>query len=222
MGDTNTLYKYNGITLEKINKFEELYKNLDSSRNYYYLNRKIFQYKDNGFKEIDVPLISDDHCTVNQVLLDSKGQFWVSMDDYCLKGVTKYDGSNWTDYVTRDIFNNDVGNSIYGIIESKNGKILFSTGTSIIKYDGKNWSVFLDFSSKLGKPTISYGLFEDSKGNIWFGYDNLYKYNVSKIQEIDIAQYPKQGVYSRLINTYFEDSKGNLWIGTGDGIFKVK
>jgi len=123
MGDTNTLYKYNGITLEKINKFEELYKNLDSSRNYYYLNRKIFQYKDNGFKEIDVPLISDDHCTVNQVLLDSKGQFWVSMDDYCLKGVTKYDGSNWTDYVTRDIFNNDVGNSIYGIIESKNGKI---------------------------------------------------------------------------------------------------
>ena len=220
---TNTeLYRYNGLTFEIITDVTLLYNNLHTNCDYLYTGNGIYKYSENELTPLSIPLIYDDYCTVNDILLDSKCNIWVSMTD-CRKGITKYDGTNWTDYLTADIFDNDfIGNNIYGIIESKNGNILFSAGTSIIQYDGNNWSIFLDFIQRLGEFVISFDFFEDSKGDIWFGFDKLYKFNGSTIREIDLSSYPTEGMYSRVINAFFEDSKGNMWIGTGNGIFQIQ
>jgi len=220
--DFDFLYKYNGSILEKISDIGELYNNLPSDCNYLDLGRSIIKYTGNGFSYLDIPLINDDYCQVNDALVDRNCNVWISMHD-CQKGVTKFDGINWIDYLTADLFDNDfIGNSTWRIIESKNGNILFSAGTSIIQYDGNNWSIFLDFIQRLGELVISFDFIEDSKGDIWFGYEKLYKFNGSTIREIDLSSYPTEGMYSRVINAFFEDSEGNMWIGTGNGIFQIQ
>lgn len=221
--DPMYLYKYNGVTLEKTNLLGELYKNLDSSINYFYSNHTIFQYKDNDFEEIEIPLDDNDKCFVNQVLKDTKGNFWVSSNSYCMKGLLKFDGVKWTDYDTIDVVYNELNiNNVNAIIESKNSNILYSNVNSIIQFDGINSCVILNYRSKIGKPILNYGLFEDSNSNIWFGFDCAYKYNGSNVQAIEINSFPKHNNYTRIIITFFEDSKGIIWIGTVDGIFKIK
>ena len=63
----------------------------------------------------------------------------------------------------------------------------------------------------LASDTVT-AIFEDSKGNIWFGtthgvsrYDGKSFHNFTK----------KDGLAANVVGAIFEDSKGNLWFGTG-------
>ncbi|MBI1923358.1 sigma-70 family RNA polymerase sigma factor [Candidatus Poribacteria bacterium] len=55
-------------------------------------------------------------------------------------------------------------------------------------------------------------IFEDSKGNIWFGTTN----GVSRYDGKTFRNFTtKDGLAVDVVGTIFEDSKGNLWFGTG-------
>jgi len=66
-------------------------------------------------------------------------------------------------------------------------------------------------------------LFNDSKGNIWFGTFNggLYKFNPIE-NRMDFKDLIKSGMKSNWVSCFAEDRKGRIWVGTwggGIGIF---
>ena len=66
-------------------------------------------------------------------------------------------------------------------------------------------------------------LFDDSKGNIWFGTYNggVYRFNTHE-NRMDFKDLIKMGMSSNWISCFTEDRKGRIWVGTwggGIGIF---
>jgi ligand-binding sensor domain-containing protein len=61
-------------------------------------------------------------------------------------------------------------------------------------------------------------LFEDSKGNLWFGTQNggLYKYIMSESRMV-FYDLIKEGISSNWVSCLTEDSHGRLWVGTWEG-----
>lgn len=59
-------------------------------------------------------------------------------------------------------------------------------------------------------------IFEDSKGNFWFGRDHagLSRYNGKFLTHFTV----KDGLGDNQIRTIQEDRNGNIWFGTGGGI----
>lgn len=217
----HSVYRYDGDKLKKFSSKKPLYENLSENESYYFSRDEIYYYHSNKWDTIAIPLYEDDYCGLNDVLLDSKGNFWVTTNDYCFTGVYKYDDNNWVDYNTREIFSSEIGNSLYGIIENRNNEILISAGGSILSYFNDKWDIYLNIWKKYGSPIRTEDLYEDSNNYLWFGKDNVYRYNGQSIKLFDISEYEKSGEYSRIINCFSEDQYGNIWVGTGDGLFRI-
>lgn len=68
---------------------------------------------------------------------DREGQLWVGTID---AGVWKFDGTNWTNYTTKDGLQ---GNAIWAIGKDLSGELWFITnGEAICKFNGKNFSKY--------------------------------------------------------------------------------
>jgi serine phosphatase RsbU (regulator of sigma subunit)/streptogramin lyase len=61
-------------------------------------------------------------------------------------------------------------------------------------------------------------LFDDSKGNIWFGTNNggIYRFNMSE-NIMDIKDLIREGMKSNWVTCFTEDKKGRIWVGTWGG-----
>ncbi|MCD4730573.1 MAG: hypothetical protein K8R74_08235 [Bacteroidales bacterium] len=153
---------------------------------------------------------------------DNKGDIWIGMESGLYKKennnkslFVKGNEESWPDEKpVRKIFQDNFDNlyvfmsKYYGFGEYKHaiGKIM--------KLIGDTWE---------SSPEISFryfgGSLQDSKGNIWIGYDNgVFKYDGSKF-----IKYNKElGLDDAKPETYttklYEDSKGNIWIGSTIGI----
>lgn len=112
---------------------------------------------------------------VSGIVEDSKGNLWFA----CLSsdlpsvvlegGVCKYDGTTFTS------FPNEKGltkNDIYSVYCEKAGNVwIGATGVGAYRYDGASFAMFEnsdrdDLITTFGVQAI----FEDSKGNLWFGF----------------------------------------------------
>lgn len=223
-------YRYDGIHLQRFDTYKTLFENVADNKSYYYSNYEIYYYHMNQWDTIPIsyfPLFHQ-NCARYDIFLDSKENFWVATNDYCSTGIYKFDGEQWVDFNTREIFSSRVGNNIYKVIEDRNNEILVSSGSQILKYANDQWSIYLDLWKEDEMPTFTQDLFEDSRGNLWFGiYDYfqiegiLYNYDGRCINQIDLSEYPKSG-NSRLITCVFEDSRGHIWVGTADGLFRIR
>lgn len=169
---------------------------------------------------ISIPFV-EGYCSINDVLKDSNGNFWITTNDYCLTGCYKFDGNTWIDYNTSDILSSAVGNSLYGIIENSKGEIFISLGTRIIKFKDEKWSVFLDMAEKADNTCMTYGFIEASNGMFLMGFYNLYSWNGKSFRLIDLTEYEKDNDDYRFITCFYEDRNGNVWVGTSDGLFRV-
>ncbi|MBU3677398.1 MAG: hypothetical protein FGM54_09525, partial [Chitinophagaceae bacterium] len=61
--------------------------------------------------------------------------------------------------------------SVFGIIQSRDGFMWFTTGDGIVRFDGKEWRTFRNNFQYNGKPASNLynsNLLEDSLGTIWF------------------------------------------------------
>ncbi len=203
---------------------------MEVTERYYYSWHQIYNYQDNSWDTIYIESYPHSNCSATDVLLDSKGNFWVTTPDYCLTGVYKFDGIEWTDFNTREIFSSDIGNSLYGIVETSNGEIIISAGSRFLKYKNDQWSVLCNLESLAADRYLaSLDLYADSKNNIWFPiidygtFDGLlYCFNGKEYRTFDLAPFPySEEQEIRMVNCIIEDSRGIIWVGTTDGLFKI-
>ncbi|MCH2232123.1 MAG: histidine kinase [Crocinitomicaceae bacterium] len=87
------------------------------------------------------------------------------------------------DYTTEDGLPT---NEIWNVVEDTNGYIFFGSGEGLVRYDGKNFKVFDDFSSI--DINASY-LTVDERNQIWFANftSELFCYHNGEIQKINIT-----------------------------------
>ena len=112
---------------------------------------------------------------------------------------------------------------VFGAIVNKAGEYICVTDVGTRK--------FIDSDNKfenyrmphMDTYFITTCLFDDSRGNIWFGTYNggLYRFNSAE-NRMDFKDLIKSGMKSNWVSCFAEDRKGRIWVGTwggGIGIF---
>lgn len=102
---------------------------------------------------------------------------------------------------------------VRNLIQDKAGNYWLASWQGIIKYDGK---VFTNYTLKEGLIHFHVAsLFEDSKGNIWFGNvrGGVYRYDGKSFKLFTT----KDGLPDNTANCMAEDILGNIWFGTEKG-----
>ncbi len=110
-----------------------------------------------------------------------------------------------------------INNNVWDILEDRNGNLWLGTLGGLDRFDAKN----REFRHFVMKEDNSYfsrviSLFEDSKGRIWVGGNQLGLLNKSTGQ-IKIFPYKNElydGTTTYDVRCIYEDKNGNLWIAT--------
>lgn len=79
-------------------------------------------------------------------------------------GVSRFDGTRWQNYTTRDGL---IGDIVYSIVQEPNGVLWFGTNKGVSRYDGKNWHNY-DQKNGLLENNV-YALALVPNGDIWVG-----------------------------------------------------
>ena len=141
--------------------------------------------------------------------------FLVSFNLFAQKNANKF--TNLT------VKNGLSSNSVFSIIQDKQGFLWFGTSNGIDKYDGYNITVYQHnpFDSNSVVSNNSGNLFCDSKGIIWIGTwgSGLDKFNpyTDKFTHYKYNPNNPNSISSDKIQTIFEDSFGTLWFCTYSG-----
>jgi len=189
---------------------------------------------------------------VTSILQDKTGNFWFVTESY---GVYLYDGKSFTVFLSNEtlqcISEDKTGNILVGSWQG--GGVYRYDGKTFVKFngfsDGMIFCMFRDkadnvwvgtrnsgidrydgtcitnFSEKDGFIGDGYCIFEDSKGNMWFGSDGKFKrgdafcYDGKSFTNITAKVYlPLADGFLYGVKTIIEDNAGNIWIGSRDGI----
>ena len=140
---------------------------------------------------------------VNAITADSEGNLWFGTDN----GVSKYDGTNFTNYRTPDLINNYVTS----IVEFEPGVMVFGTDGGLSVLDNGNWDS-VDFGTPYG--VISMGVDNDGFG--WIGTD---MFGLIFTDGVDFFQAWDDQCYAcNFINFMFLDANNTMWLGTQGGL----
>ena len=101
------------------------------------------------------------------------------------------------------------------IIQDRKGNIWIATYGGVFRYDGKN---FTNITNKLSPELWAdrfFSVFEDSKGNLWFGSigSGVYRYDGTSFKNFT----SKDGLINNEIVCIYEDKVGNIWLGANGG-----
>lgn len=103
---------------------------------------------------------------------------------------------------------------VRNVLQDKAGNIWLATWQGIIKYDGK---VFTNYTLAAGLIRFHVAsLFEDSKGNIWFGTvrGGIYRYDGKAFTLFTT----RDGLPDNTAFGMAEDKNGGIWFGTENGV----
>jgi ligand-binding sensor domain-containing protein len=151
---------------------------------------------------------------------DKSGNIWFGTTD----GICRYDGNKITPIsipsfirpvVSSDYYTDQsTKNTIWSMLQDKNGKIWFGTGDGVYFYNGSNFTRFLNHDGLVNKDSLHLKMIdcilEDTNGNIWFasgcppGGEGVCCYDGKSIKSFK----PNGDSWIRHI---VEDKKGNLW-----------
>jgi ligand-binding sensor domain-containing protein len=155
---------------------------------------------------------------VNAIALDAEGNAWFGTGLYSYPdhrflggGLSKFDGTNWTNYTTDEGL---VNNNVNSIAIDKEGNKWFACGAlywgGVSKFDGTNWTTIMESS-----PITTIAI--DAQGNKWFGTDG----GVSKFDGTTWTIYDTlDGLASNYVFDIAIDALGNKWFGTYGGVSK--
>lgn len=140
---------------------------------------------------------------VNAITADSEGNLWFATDN----GVSKYDGTNFTNYRTPDLINNYVTS----VVEFEPGVMVFGTNGGLSILDNGNWD-YMD----LGAPYSVSSLGIDGDGIGWMG---TFPYGLLVTDGDNFGQIWDDNCNDcNLINYLFLDSNNTMWLGTQGGL----
>jgi ligand-binding sensor domain-containing protein len=142
------------------------------------------------------------------ITIDSLGIKWFGTS----KGVTKFDGTTWTNYNTT---NGLANNFVSAIAIDPKGNKWFGTEKGVSVYNDTSWTTYNTSNGLVNNKVYSIAF--DSLGNAWIGtYGGL-----SKFDGVNWVNYTTfNGLVSNHVRAIGIDALGNKWIGTPDGISK--
>lgn len=152
---------------------------------------------------------------VISIVIDAEGNKWFGTN----KGVSKFDGVNWTTY---NMSNSDlVFNRVNAIAIDAEGNKWFGTSNGVSKFDGTNWTTYDTSNSGLAFDYIS-AVAVDQAGNVWFGtrLSDGFGYGVSKFDDggnWTTHNTTSGALASNSVNAIAADLSGNVWVGTTTG-----
>jgi len=134
------------------------------------------------------------------------------------RGVSKFDGINWTNYTSENTTN--LGNALNIVtsiaIDNQNIK-WFGTWYGLIKFDDINWTIY-DTVSGLVNNNIN-GIAIDKQDNKWIAT----KKGVSKFNDKNWTSYKTEnGLISNYIEHIKDDDMDNIWFAYGDSVGVTK
>ncbi|VAX27264.1 hypothetical protein MNBD_IGNAVI01-1125 [hydrothermal vent metagenome] len=185
------------------------------------LNRKTEKFKRYSLDHLQ----QKDFANFFTALLDKKGNIWFGNSQH---GVLRFNkATEQFDQIRIDDSNgNKVWGEVHKIIELKNGAILAADyNNGLLKYN-KDKDQFERYNLKQGyNPKGINTIYEDSRGNIWFGGGKLLiKYSPSQyiVKQIELLKYSKIKTNYHNITGIVEDNSGDMWISSiSHGLFKI-
>lgn len=158
--------------------------------------------------------------SVNCLYRDGTGSMWVGTRNgihFCnslMMKFNKYDVKDW-DKQSEDGY-------IYSVLKDKNGRILVKGRNDLISFnEATNEVMAVDYTKPQNEKIRKLVMFEDSKGNLWFGFSQnvIGKYNpiTKKYEKITLQSPWKDFVPFRSVNAFYEDVDGTIWIGSEIG-----
>lgn len=127
-------------------------------------------------------------------------------------------------FKTLDVRNGLSQNSVYQILQDRNGFMWFGTKDGLNRYDGTSFRIYKKENSGLGKNFIT-ALFEDCEGNIWIGTDGgVFIYNPIQDSFTAFDQVGESGIRIRdFVTMIASDGHGDIWISVEkQGLFCYK
>jgi ligand-binding sensor domain-containing protein/signal transduction histidine kinase len=113
-------------------------------------------------------------------------------------------------------------NSVYTIIQSKDGYLWVGTEEGLARFDGIRFKIYDKRNVEQLTNNSIYQLYEDRAGNIWIGTNGggLTCLNEKSGEHILLSK--EQGLSDDSVLTIYEDHEGGLWIGTDNGLNYLK
>ncbi len=161
------------------------------------------------------------HCGVQ----DKAGDLWFGTTG---EGVYRYDGKLFTQFTVQDGLNS---NTIWSILEDRNGNIWFGTDNGACRYDGKTFTAVPITATDvgdlyLGKSSITvpsprnevWSLMQDKRGTIWFGTaDGVFCYDGKAFTRFLAGRgiMNPSGLSLKAVQCMLEDRYGTIWFGSG-------
>lgn len=149
---------------------------------------------------------------VDRINFDKDGNIWMICE-----GITKFDGSNWTNYNSSNSGLPD--NWIYSFaIDSQDRKWIGTYDYGVAKFDSSGWIVYDMGNSELPSNWI-YSIAIDDSDNAWFGAwgGGLVKFDG---ESWTVFNTTNSGLPHDSILCIAIDNNENIWMGTESGLSK--
>jgi len=126
-----------------------------------------------------------------------------------------------TQYV-HDVWTSDNGlpqNSIFAIVQTRDGYLWFGTNEGVARFDGIHFTVFDSVNTPGIKHNYVPTLFEDKEGNLWIGTQGgLTRYRAGQFTSYTA----NDGLAHNTVLSLYQDRAGSLWVGTAGGLSQLK
>ncbi|MCB2379338.1 histidine kinase [Hymenobacter sp. BT635] len=117
-------------------------------------------------------------------------------------------------------------NSVYSMVQDRQGFLWFGTQDGLSRYDGVEFRVFRNDPQRAGSLSSNFilSLAEDQQGRLWVGTGGggLCRYNpvTGRFQAFEYEQNDINGLADNFVRVVFCDQKGQIWAGTEGGLHR--
>jgi ligand-binding sensor domain-containing protein len=164
--------------------------------------------------------------SILSILEDKSGNIWFGTDD----GVSRYDGKTISKIPLTMTSSIGVGtaipqsgkNSVWSMLQDKNGTIWFGTSRDLYCYEGKSFSRFLDKNNIVNNQNLQLKwiqcFLEDSNGTIWMGSGPIASEGAIQFDGKNVTSSKPNG--DGWIRYMVKDKSGYIWFsGRQNGVF---
>ncbi len=149
---------------------------------------------------------------VRDIAEDGQGNLWFATTN----GVTRYNGSSFTNFTIKDGLPHPQG---WSLLVDREGTLWVGTQGGVARFNGKSFEPFLLPLAEVEIPTEAYPTYQlvndmeqDRAGNIWFATNGngVFKYDGKSLVQLT----DNDGLGSNFVRAVIQDKQGNMWFST--------